>query len=98
VLSTASRVADYAVVCNARSKLFNKPNGPDVYAGLPKVRLVSQCRDNAAKTCTCLSAERKFQECICRQFSTSQDYTGDAVTAENFLAVLRGEEVRRSCA
>ena len=27
-------------------------------------------------------------------FLTSQDYTGDAVTAANFLAVLRGEEVR----
>ena len=33
------------------------------------------------------------QNCCAEHAQKLQDYTGDAVTAENFLAVLRGEEV-----
>lgn len=73
-------------------KVFNKPNGPDVYEGVTLVR--NHLWSGAILDCTC-TPRLMHALTICNQACLMhvQDYTGEAVNARNFLQILAGKKV-----
>ena len=92
-------------------KVYNRPHGPDVYKGVPLVRCPWQCditnRNPTSRTCWAAVgvlllyfAAARGSCHIARMMPLLlllQDYTGEAVTAATFLAVLAGKKVRSAC-
>lgn len=73
-------------------KVFNKPNGPDVYKGVPLVRPLGISHNSSFFVDNNEEIFRPGIEILIH--AAPQDYTGEAVNARNFLQVLAGKKVR----
>ena len=73
-------------------KVFNKPNGPDVYKGVPLVRPLGISHNFLFLVVNNEEIRKPGIEVLI--LAALQDYTGEAVNARNFLQVLAGKKVR----